>query len=135
MPTVVMDACALIAFLENEPGAEVVEDYLSDLTVDCVVHSLNLCEVYYNVLRDNGQTVADEAIESLKTNGIRVVTDMSESFWRRMAELKVSPGRLSICDCAAIVLAEDLQSPLVTCDHHEFDRVDALGIVPFVFIR
>jgi uncharacterized protein with PIN domain len=43
----VFDASALIAFLRDEPGAEVVESALS-VPEKCYAHALNLCEVYYD---------------------------------------------------------------------------------------
>ena len=41
----VIDASALIAFLRDEPGADVVENVLS-APDKCYAHALNLCEVY-----------------------------------------------------------------------------------------
>jgi hypothetical protein len=40
----VFDACALIAYLRNEPGAEVVEDLLIRYPNRCLIHAANLCE-------------------------------------------------------------------------------------------
>ena len=46
----VIDACAPIAFLRDEPGAEAVQNILN-LPQTCYVHALNLCEVYYDFWR------------------------------------------------------------------------------------
>jgi PIN domain nuclease of toxin-antitoxin system len=46
--TVVLDACAIIAFLRDEEGPEVVESAL--LEDACVAHTINLCEVYKDCL-------------------------------------------------------------------------------------
>jgi PIN domain nuclease of toxin-antitoxin system len=46
--TTVLDSHALIAFLRDEPGAEVVQSLLDRNPGSNYVHALNLCEVYYD---------------------------------------------------------------------------------------
>ena len=41
----VLDACAMLAYLRNETGADVVENALLDANSQCVAHAINLCEV------------------------------------------------------------------------------------------
>lgn len=45
------DACALLAFLGREPGATVIDGLLVDKGNLCLVHAINLCEVYYDIVR------------------------------------------------------------------------------------
>jgi PIN domain nuclease of toxin-antitoxin system len=47
----VLDACAIIAFLKGEAGADVVENALLDRGSQCMAHAINLCEVYYDFHR------------------------------------------------------------------------------------
>ena len=42
----VLDACAMLAYLGGETGADVVENVLLEANSLCVAHSINLCEVY-----------------------------------------------------------------------------------------
>ena len=44
----ILDACAMIAFLRGEAGAEVVAEILRDPGDQCFAHAINLCEVYYD---------------------------------------------------------------------------------------
>jgi PIN domain nuclease of toxin-antitoxin system len=44
---VILDACAVIAFLRDEPGGELVENYLINETYTCFIHAINLCEVNF----------------------------------------------------------------------------------------
>ena len=60
----VIDASALIAFLRDEPGADVVENVLS-APEKCYAHALNLCEVYYDFFRASNQDAAEAAISDL----------------------------------------------------------------------
>jgi hypothetical protein len=45
---IVLDACALIAYLRGEPGSDVIEALLLDPDVPSLIHAINLCEVYYD---------------------------------------------------------------------------------------
>ena len=60
-----MDATALLAYLLGEPGAPVVTALLRDPANVCLVHGLNLCEVYYDFLRASNQDAAEAAISDL----------------------------------------------------------------------
>lgn len=60
--------------------------------------------------------------------------DMSQPFWKRAGRLKARGG-ISIPDCFCIVLAQQVGGEVVTSDHHEFDPLVPLGIVPILFIR
>jgi PIN domain len=62
--TLVLDACAIIAYLRDEEGAEVVEAALISDN-DCVVHAVNLCEVYYDCVRRDGAARADTLLDDL----------------------------------------------------------------------
>ncbi len=59
----ILDACALLAFLNDEEGAEKIEDLLnksavSDISVSMSI--INLFEVYYGELRDKGAEIAQK---------------------------------------------------------------------------
>jgi len=71
----VIDACAPIAFLRDEPGAETVQNVLS-LPQTCFVHALNLCEVYYDFWRASTQKAVESAITDLISRGIEERNDM-----------------------------------------------------------
>ena len=131
----VFDACALLAFLGREPGAPVIDGLLADDENLCLVHAINLCEVYYDIVRRSGPKLAREALADLVAAGIQVRNDMDESFWQHAGELKVVPGKLSLADCFALALTMRTKATLVTSDHHEFDRIDALNLCTILFIR
>lgn len=42
----VLDSTAMIAFLTNEPGADVIEDILTEPGAVCLAHAINLCEIW-----------------------------------------------------------------------------------------
>jgi PIN domain nuclease of toxin-antitoxin system len=130
----VLDASALIAFLRDETGADVVENALSGQG-KCYAHALNLCEVYYDFFRASNQPVAEAAISDLLGLGIEDRTDMDSEFWRDVGALKAVHRRVSLADCCALALARRLEARLVTADRHEFEPLFAAGIGQIEFIR
>jgi predicted nucleic acid-binding protein len=132
--TYILDASAAIAYLRGEPGADVVAAILSDPTHECLVHALNMCEVYYNFCRVSGETAADDAMRDLLALGVRLRDDLSVEFWKAVALLKARGG-VSLADCFAITLAKSAGGPVLTSDHHEFDSIARSGICPVTFIR
>jgi len=130
----VLDACAMIAFLRGEPGADVVENALLDATSDCMVHAINLCEVFYDFYRDSGESAAKGAIADLSTVGVTERDDFSQTFWMEVGRLKAQ-GKSSLADCFAITLTNRTGGTLLTSDHHEIDRIVAAGLCNIAFIR
>lgn len=135
-PTIyVLDACALLAFLGREPGAVVIDDLLTNSENSCLVHAINLCEVYYDMVRRSSPELARQAVADLLATGLQVRDDLDGPFWQQAGDLKVSPGKLSLADCFALALTMRTVATLVTSDHHEFDRIAALKLCTILFIR
>ena len=62
-PTHCLDACAIIAYLRGEQGAEVLKDLIERSDTFFVIHVCNLGEVYYDFFRDDGVEAAQSAWE------------------------------------------------------------------------
>jgi PIN domain nuclease of toxin-antitoxin system len=132
--TVILDACAIIAFLRDEEGAEQVESAF--LQADCVAHAINLCEVYKDCLvRGEGRAQADQLLSDLASIGLRSREDIDADLWKHAAELKADVRRISYADCFALALTHRLQGVLYSCDHHELDTIANRGIYSIKFIR
>lgn len=132
---VIFDACALIAFLKFEQGANVVRQILRDNQNICCVHAINLCEVFYDFRRQSGESDAQEAIQGLLSIGLIAYNDMDDLFWQQAGRHKAELRRVSLADCFCIALAQRLGGFIVTADHHEFDAIAERNIVPIKFIR
>lgn len=130
----VLDACAMIAFLKGEAGADVVENALLEQGSQCMAHAINLCEVFYDFHRVGGESAADNAITDMRTLGLVERDDFDEPFWRDAGKLKAQGG-ISLADCFAITLTNRVGGALLTSDHHEMDKIAAAGICPITFIR
>ena len=131
----ILDASAMIAFLRDETGAEVVSAALTDADSNSVAHALNMCEVYYDFHRASGESVADNAIEDLENLGVQVSEALTGDVWRKAAEIKSIHRRVSLADCFALTLAASLDAELLTADHHELDALVKYGICRIRFIR
>lgn len=124
----------MIAFLQGEPGADVVEDVLTAPECVCSIHGINLCEVYYHFWRQDTQATAEDALNEVAQMNITIREDMDVAFVREIGRLKVS-HTLSLGDCCGLALAIRLRAKFVTADRHEFDAVAATGNYSVLFIR
>lgn len=131
----VLDACAMIAYLRGEPGADVVEQSLLDTNGQCVAHAMNLCEVFYNFHRAGGESAAKNAVADLISLGVIERDDLSQSFWMAVGELKAVRKKISLADCCAVILTLRVGGTLLTSDHHELDALAADAVCPITFIR
>jgi PIN domain nuclease of toxin-antitoxin system len=129
-----MDACAIIAFLRDESGADVVEAVL--LNEPCFIHALNLCEVYRNCLyRGEPIAKADALLADLAELGLVSREDMDPELWKQAAVLKGEIQNIPYGDCFALALTQRLNGVLYTSDHNDFDRAVATGKHSIKFIR
>ena len=131
----VLDASALISFLRDEPGAEVVQNLLDRGPEATYAHALNLCEVYYDFWRAATQEIAESAIADLLTVGIQERSDLDSEFWREVGRLKALHRRVSLADCCGLALASRLGATFVTADRHELEPILAAGGHRIDFIR
>ena len=124
----------MIAYLKDEPGAEVVDRMLEDADRQCFAHSINLCEVYYDALRVTDQAAADQAILDLRAAGVIERDEMDVALWREAGKIK-SRGRISIADAFCAALTQRVGGKAVTSDRREFEPLAAAGVCDVLFIR
>jgi len=76
MKKYVLDACAIFALFQDEAGADVIDNLLVKAANGlCLVsmHRINLLEVYYGYLREDGKTIADKHIAAIESSCINEV--------------------------------------------------------------
>jgi uncharacterized protein with PIN domain len=132
--TLVFDACAIIALLESEPGAAAVRFCLRRSTRR-LMHAINVCEVYYDMLRRNAEAKARILEHILEEAGIEVFESIPPPLWRAAGDLKADRKRVSLADCVAIALTVQEGGTLITSDHRDLDPIAASGLCPIQFIR
>ena len=132
-----MDACAVIAFLNDEDGAHKVEQLLSQgdqASNTLFMHEINLLEIYYGVYRDESKELAEQTYAKLFDLPIKFVTGLRENVFKEAGRLK-AVYKISLADSIALAEAKIRRIPLVTCDHHEFDPIQVKNELDFFWIR
>lgn len=132
---IILDACAIIAFFRDEMGAENVENFLFDSDNHCLIHIINLCEIYYEFYRSGGENEAEKIIKELDDMNVKIRFDLTPNFWRQVSKYKATIKRISLADCFALTLANQEKGILVTSDRKEFEPIIPLNICPIQFIR
>lgn len=125
----------MVAYLNGEPGADVVEKALLEQSSECLAHAINLCEVYYLFYRVGGEAASAKALTDLSDIGIGERNDFTSAFWQQAGGLKAVHRKVSLADCCAITLTQRVGGTLLTSDHHELDPLAALGVCSIRFIR
>ena len=123
-----------MAVLNNEPGADVVEKLLTPNGTIAYAHAVNICEVFYGVLRATDEVTAKRALADIALLGIQTRADMDDLFWQDIGRIKAS-HRLSLADGFAVALARRVGCELITSDHHELDPIAQTGVCLVNFFR
>ena len=132
----VFDACALIAYLNDEPGADKIEDLLDQAQqnhVQLYVTAVNIYEVFYDCLKRDAAT-ARQLVDEIYGLPITVVESLDRPLMDAAGGFKVS-YRVSLADSLALGLAQELNARLVSTDHHEMDQIDRDGKMQFHWLR
>jgi predicted nucleic acid-binding protein len=129
-----LDAGAVIAYVRQEPGAEVLKELIEQPTTFLAMHVCNLGEVYYDFFREDGLTAAQTAWTNTLALPLALRRDADDVFIQRVGVIKVEE-RISFADAFALALAERLNVSLITTDHHEFDAVERKGHFRFLWLR
>ncbi|HEX8391612.1 MAG TPA: PIN domain-containing protein [Longimicrobium sp.] len=132
--TLVFDSSALIAVLEEEPGGAEAGALLADRGNECVVHAVNVVEVYYDMLRRGGRPRAQRALRALHALGLTRDRRMNAHFVKQVATLK-SARKVSLADCFCIALTVSVKGEMITADRHEMAAIAADGVCRVRFIR
>lgn len=117
MASKVLDSYALMAFFEDEPGANVVRDLIlkaEENRINLLISVVNLGEVWYSIARNNSPEIADQYIGEINGMAIDVV-DVDWQLTRQAAAFKAG-GNISYADCFAAALAKLKKAELITGD-------------------
>jgi ribonuclease VapC len=117
MKRYVLDSYAMIAYFEDEPGADRVAQVLRQLIqgkAKGYMSVVNWGEVYYNTMREEGIAEAEKVILQLDKFPIQIV-EANRNFAYEAAKLK-GKYRIAYADCLAVALSLKLNASLVTGD-------------------
>lgn len=126
----VLDSYALIGYLENEPFADRVQQLLTQAksgSIRLYSHAIQIGEVYYITLREQGRGVADLAYARIKAFPIRLISHIDEELLLGAAGLKAGHP-ISYADAFAATMAMIYNCSLLTGDP-EFKPLEKEGLV------
>lgn len=117
MATKVLDAYAVIAFFEDEPGADLVRGLIlraEEGSLKLLMSVVNLGEVWYSIARTTSPETADQYIREIQGMAIETV----DADWQltRQAAVFEAGGNIAYGDCFAAALAKDRKADLITGD-------------------
>ncbi|MFW5751958.1 MAG: type II toxin-antitoxin system VapC family toxin [bacterium] len=133
----VLDACAIIAFINDEEGAEVIEEILLGAAKKenkVIINKINLLEIYYNFSREYESETLKEAYRRILALPMEINDLLNDSLFYEAARLKAI-YRISLADSIALAEASVRKAELVTSDHHEFDVVETKEVIGFHWFR
>ena len=146
----VLDSSAMLALLQSEPEAVIVEALLVSANEEgednVYAHSVNIIEVHYDLLRTQTRAEADAGIQTLKDAGIIERRDMDAEFARDIALLiararslpiNAATGKrptLALGDAFGVCLANRLGATFVTKDRGEIEPLQTVQLVNATFL-
>lgn len=120
----VLDSWAVIAYLEDEPSGEQVEDLIAtahEEQIPIYMSVINLGEVWYTFAREISEEEADASVKLLTDLRIQF-EDADWALTQEAARLK-SQHKMSYADAFAAALAKNKKADLITGDN-EFKSLD-----------
>jgi len=133
----VLDACALLALLRDEPGADKVAAAINAANngeAEIVMHKANLLEVYYDLYRSLGKEKADSILSEIMKRPIKINAEITDEIFSEAGRIKAS-FKISFADSFALAQASVSGSELLTADHHEFGAIEGHENIRFCWIR
>jgi predicted nucleic acid-binding protein len=123
----VLDACALLALINGEPGGDIVSRLFEEAERgDCrlSVSIIQLLEVYYDQIYAFGIDEAKRITEWVIAGPISVIDPITYPVMYEAGRLKTSYS-ISLADSIACAAALALKATLVTSDHKEIEAVES----------
>jgi predicted nucleic acid-binding protein len=120
----VLDTWAVIAYLEDEPSGEQVEDLIAtahEEQIPIYMSVINVGEIWYTIAREVSEEDADASVKTLRDLRIQF-EDADWTLTREAARFK-SINKMSYADAFAAALAKIKKADLVTGDP-EFKPLD-----------
>jgi predicted nucleic acid-binding protein len=136
--TYILDACALIAFVNEEKGEgyEAVDALIERAAVRDIklcISIVNLVEVHYHCIRRDGEEIAGQIVRDVAELPVTVIDTVTDPVSRGASRLKarypISLGDAFLCAAAA-----NLSAVIVTKDR-EIEAVEKGESLPVLWIH
>lgn len=115
----VLDSSALLALIEDEPGADRVEQLLRNHSV--LLPFVVLLEIFYVSLQEQGEEEANARYAMLKALDVTFLSEVTEPVLLRAAQMKAH-ARISLADAIIAAFAAEQGAVLV----HKYPELEAV---------
>jgi predicted nucleic acid-binding protein len=122
----ILDACALIALLAGEAGAENVKKIIQDAVdgnITVKINQINLLEVYYKICNVYNQDEAKRTIKKIKEFPIEIIIGLKEEVFDEAGRIK-SKYKIPLGDSIAVAECIIGKGILVTSDHNDLEKIE-----------
>jgi PIN domain nuclease of toxin-antitoxin system len=123
--TYILDACALIALLNEEEGKDKIDDLFNQAKagkITLCMSIINLLEVYYGFIGVDGPDRANEILAPIDETPLCIIDSISQPVYREAARFKSTykgsktESSLSLADAIGLATAIDMKGVFVTAD-------------------
>ena len=124
MKEYVFDTSALLTYIENEEGIEIVENLLMKALNEenkIFLSTVTMIEVFYVSMQEQGRTVAEERLSLIETLPL-IQESLTANITKTIGEMKAVKS-MSFADCCIAGLSKSKKAILVHKDP-EFEQVE-----------
>jgi predicted nucleic acid-binding protein len=135
--TYCFDACALITFINNEEGADIVEDILDkaeDGSAVIYMSFVNLVEVGYGYMREKTTEEYAAIWNQIDVLPINIIYTSSAEAVCNAIRYKAIYKKISTADSLGLAAAKDIGATFVTSDHDELEPVEQHEPISFLWL-
>ena len=126
MTNYVLDASAMIALINREEGAEVVDKLFQQANkgeINLFMSIINLLEVNYGFIGEIGIEKTQEIMNKIDETPLVIISTISQQVYNQAARIKGTHHKLSLADSVGIATAAEVEGIFVTSDHHELEAI------------
>ncbi|NPV73895.1 MAG: type II toxin-antitoxin system VapC family toxin [Pelotomaculum sp.] len=126
----VFDAYAILALIEDEPGAQTIAEIITDQEPELFMSIISLGEIYYILLRKKSEQAAEEVVKNIFAEESLILV---EATWKKVkdaARIKAKGG-LSYAASFVLALGKELNTPVVTGDPEILASAREIGVEIF----
>jgi len=122
----ILDACALIALLGNEPGADKINNFMrraDDKDILLKINQINLLETYYDLVKVYDQNKANKILKKLKEYPMEIIIGLTEETFKEAGRLKIQ-YKIPFGDSIAAAECIVGRATLITSDRTDFEKLE-----------
>ena len=135
--TYIFDACAILALIKKEKGADKVRTLLDEAKNKqsiIYMNTINLIEVNYYFYRLLGKEKSASILNEVYSFPINFIDTIDDVIFSETSRLKVQYA-IPLGDSIGLATAIKIGGAFVTADHSDFEQIEKTEKLPFFWFR